>query len=59
MRWDEVERELFIVSRDLQRLGKTFAAMAAALWRERENSVTPRGVTRDDPPEPQDKDRPP
>ncbi len=36
MRWDEVERELYVVGNDLSRLSRTFMALAQALRRERE-----------------------
>ncbi len=50
MRWDEVEREFFILSALLDRLGKSFGALAASLHRERDNSrVTP--TKRCEPPE--------
>ncbi len=42
MKWDEVEREFFVLSAQLNRLGHTFGALAAALKRERESCrVTP------------------
>jgi len=36
MKWDEVEREFFIIGVQLQRLSQSFQALARALQRERE-----------------------
>ena len=35
MKWDEVEREFFVIGNQLDSLGKSFRALAAALARER------------------------
>ena len=36
MRWDVVEREFVIIARDLERLSKSFTALAVGLHNERE-----------------------
>ena len=35
MRWDELERECLIISRNLDRASRSFAVLAASLHRER------------------------
>ena len=45
MKWDEVEREFFVIGNQLQRLSHSFRALAAALRRERENGTL--GVPRE------------
>ena len=35
MKWDEVEREFFVIGSQLERLSKSFQALARALHRER------------------------
>ncbi len=58
MKWDAVERELVIISRDFERLAKTFAVLALELHKERE-AATPRGERGDaSPPPNEDKDCP-
>jgi len=39
MKWDEVEREFFVIGNQLQRLSHSFRALASALRRERENGT--------------------
>ncbi len=41
--WDEVEREFFVIGKQLHDLSKSFQALASALARERQ-SGTVRGV---------------
>jgi len=42
VKWDEVEREFFVIGSQLMRLSQSFQALAAALKRERQ-SGNPRG----------------
>jgi len=39
MKWDEVEREFFIIGVQLGRLSQSFQALASALRRERETDT--------------------
>ena len=50
MRWDEVEREFFVIGNQLARLSHSFRALAGALAREREAGNVS-SVNRDAPPE--------
>jgi len=38
MKWDAVERELYVVGNQLQKLGESFQVLAAELCRERSSS---------------------
>ena len=38
MKWDEVEREFYVIGAQLQRLSVSFQALARALQRERESA---------------------
>ena len=56
MKWDAVEREFMILSKQFSDLSKSFRSLALELSRERAARGTLGGLTRDDPPGQSEKD---